>query len=317
MGHPLDRRACAALLNLHDKDHDGKLTAEEFAVAHAQLKALVTPTTVVPFTNLRVPRSLYLAVVIGVVAVLLCGIFLLAQRFQRCPCDLCTGVYVKTERIGSGAFGEVWFATGPGSGDEDGRYAIKCVPVTGVTAANRGVEEATQLARCRHRNLLQIKRQFFHSERVLFGSPYTFCIVTELCAEGDLREWACSRPSMQERECLLMAAQMIEGLQALHAAGVVHGDIKPENIFVNHDEHWHSTVYKIGDFGLAQAVDGIYYTQVGTPGYQAPEVIEASGDYDTKADVWSAGMVLLECICGFQGLFLGFFFSGVRIPVGG
>jgi len=189
VSHPLDYKACKALLNIHDTDGDRGLSREEFEVAHVHLKSLITPTIVVPFISLRVPRSLYLALILAALIVLATGGFFLFLRFQPCPCPLCNGTYRKTRRLGSGAFGEVWFATGPGDGlnGRGGRYAIKHVPVTGVTAANRGVEEATQLARCRHANLLQIKRQFFHSERVLYGSPFTFCIVTELCREGDLR----------------------------------------------------------------------------------------------------------------------------------
>merc|ERR1712159_875101 len=95
-------------------------------------------------------------------------------------------------------------------------------------------------------------------------------------------------------------SQVVQGLHTLHQSGIVHGDIKPENIFVSRDgSAWHDTVYKIGDFGLAQAVDGIYYAQVGTPGYMAPEVTQARRRYGTKADVWSAGIVLLETMKGF------------------
>jgi len=97
-----------------------------------------------------------------------------------------------------------------------------------------------------------------------------------------------------------MISQVVQGLEALHDSGIVHGDIKPENIFVSRDgSAWHDTVYKIGDFGLAQDVEGIYYAQVGTPGYMAPEVTQAHRRYGTKADVWSAGVVLLETMKGF------------------
>ena len=129
MGHPLDYNACVALLQIHDQNGDGLTKApepngnrdpnptanravglqEEFTVAHAHLKSLITPTIVVPFTSLRIPRSLYIAlgapqsesltlpltlnlnVVLGTIAVLFCGVLLLFQRFQNCPCELCRG----------------------------------------------------------------------------------------------------------------------------------------------------------------------------------------------------------------------------------
>jgi len=101
VSHPLDYKACKALLNIHDTDGDKGLSREEFEVAHLHLKSLITPTIVVPFTSLRVPRSLYLALVIATLAVFATGGFFLFLRFQPCSCPLCNGTYRKTRRLGA------------------------------------------------------------------------------------------------------------------------------------------------------------------------------------------------------------------------
>jgi carbon catabolite-derepressing protein kinase len=97
------------------------------------------------------------------------------------------------------------------------------------------------------------------------------------------------------RQCLL-------GLQSAHAKGVIHRDMKPENIFV--DEHFH---LHIGDFGLASVVDTSSTEHhiddvCGTTSYSAPEVfdwIDEKGAYDgCKADVWSLGCIFFLMLTG-------------------
>lgn len=243
----------------------------------------------------------YVGILVAALAAIVGGALFLAHRFQRCPCPLCTGIYEKETKIGQGSFGEVWMCRG----SEGGRYAVKSIPITGVLEANRGMEEATQLARCQHQNLLNIERQFFHNERVLLGNPFTLCIVTELCI-GDLREWTHDQEAFEERDCLHLGTQLLEGLHALHAGGTLHGDIKPENILISAaGSEWWQTRYKIADFGLSQRVDEIHSGyKVGTRGYMAPEVQRGSA-YSYAVDVWSTGIVLLECM----------WLSGVHVEV--
>ena len=118
----------------------------------------------------------------------------------------------------------------------------------------------------------------------------------ELCSEGDVREMLETEGGpFTERECLSMGAQLIQGLEALHVRNVVHGDLKPENVFASKvsdstgvGAHYS---YKIGDLGLAQHQDRIKFVEVGTPGFIAPEIRTGFYEYDIKADIWSLGMV--------------------------
>ena len=99
---------------------------------------------------------------------------------------------------------------------------------------------------------------------------------------------------------------MCQGVQHAHQKGVIHRDLKPTNILVV--EHDGRPVPKIIDFGIAKAVDrrlseSDFATQVGemvgTPAYMSPEQASSSGlDIDTRADIYSLGMVLYELVTG-------------------
>lgn len=92
---------------------------------------------------------------------------------------------------------------------------------------------------------------------------------------------------------------LFQAINHCHAQGVVHRDIKPDNIMITAD----NTVRLI-DFGLSKATKNNknMTTVAGTPFYMAPEVLE--GSYSAKADIWSLGVLLYTLVCGylpFQG----------------
>ncbi|ELP87344.1 interferon-induced, double-stranded RNA-activated protein kinase, putative [Entamoeba invadens IP1] len=81
--------------------------------------------------------------------------------------------------------------------------------------------------------------------------------------------------------------QIMKGIEYIHSKNIIHGDLKPANIFREGD------VLKIGDFGYASLITTNNKCKfVGTPGYTAPEV--ETGNYDTKIDIYSAGVILME-----------------------
>ncbi|MEO8888937.1 MAG: serine/threonine-protein kinase [Jatrophihabitantaceae bacterium] len=100
-----------------------------------------------------------------------------------------------------------------------------------------------------------------------------------------------------------VGAQLANALAYTHAKGVIHRDIKPANILLldparSHSEH---VVAKLSDFGIARMVDGTRMTMdgttVGTANYLSPEQA-TGGDLDQSTDVYSLGLVLLECLTG-------------------
>ena len=114
------------------------------------------------------------------------------------------------------------------------------------------------------------------------------------------------RQALSTRERLELFLQVCQGVQHAHQKGVIHRDLKPTNILVV--EHDGRPVPKIIDFGIAKAVDrrlseSDFATQVGemvgTPAYMSPEQASSSGlDIDTRADIYSLGMVLYELVTG-------------------
>src|SRR5258706_10097824 len=116
------------------------------------------------------------------------------------------------------------------------------------------------------------------------------------CYEGETLAQRIRRGPLPHNVALTFAIQIVKGLAAAHAKGVVHRDIKPSNIFVTSDG-----TLKILDFGLAKTMDAITLTEagtaVGTAAYMSPE--QASGlEAGHQSDLWSAGVVLYEMLSG-------------------
>jgi serine/threonine-protein kinase len=98
------------------------------------------------------------------------------------------------------------------------------------------------------------------------------------------------------REALAIMVPLLSGLAAAHRAGIVHRDVKPENVLVAPDGH-----LKVVDFGLARALTMTSQTRagliIGTVAYLAPEQVTGTGA-DTRTDVYAAGIVLFELLTG-------------------
>jgi len=95
-----------------------------------------------------------------------------------------------------------------------------------------------------------------------------------------------------------IAIQACAGLAAAHRAGVVHRDLKPDNILMRRDGH-----AVIADFGIARALVDHHSAErdgqiAGTPAYMAPEQVLGSSDIDGRADVYALGVTLYECLTG-------------------
>lgn len=123
-------------------------------------------------------------------------------------------------------------------------------------------------------------------------------LVMEYVEGPTLRDLIAAGP-LSVKEALGLVAQLLRPLGAAHRAGLVHRDIKPENVLLPSD----GSVAKVADFGLARAVTEVTQTTtgnvLGTVAYLAPELI-TSGDSTSRADVFSAGVVLYELLTGEQ-----------------
>ena len=118
------------------------------------------------------------------------------------------------------------------------------------------------------------------------------------CVEGtDLRALLHAEGVLDPPRALAICSQVANALDAAHASGLVHRDVKPSNVLLDANEH----VY-LADFGLTRQFDehgspGGESRSGGTPAYLAPEQIEG-GPLDGRADVYSLGCLLYECLTG-------------------
>ena len=96
--------------------------------------------------------------------------------------------------------------------------------------------------------------------------------------------------TMNEAEVIRLGTELCEALEICHGQNIIHRDIKPQNIFI---DRYGS--FKLGDFGIARKMEGMTSTlsQKGTFGYIAPEVVQGR-KYDTRADIYSLGLVLYQ-----------------------
>ena len=113
----------------------------------------------------------------------------------------------------------------------------------------------------------------------------------------DLRALLRAEGALEPARALAICGQVANALDAAHAKGLVHRDVKPSNVLLDANEH----VY-LADFGLTRRLDeqggpAGEGRSMGTPAYLAPEQIEG-GPVDGRADVYSLGCLLYECLTG-------------------
>lgn len=193
--------------------------------------------------------------------------------------------------LGRGGMGTVFLGRDPVLGRE---VAIKTISMGAEgeqgELRQRFLREASLAARFSHPNLLTIY-EFGEQEGILF-------IAMEFLKGVDL-SLLLERRLLGPRTVLELLAQVADGLSEAHQNGVIHRDIKPQNIRVLSTPR--GLLAKIMDFGIARSrMDG-HMTQtgavLGTPYYTAPEVLKG-GAADPRADLWAVGVVLYQAISG-------------------
>lgn len=197
------------------------------------------------------------------------------------------------ERIARGGMSTVYAAV-----DErlDRLVAVKVMsPALSADPAfsDRFAREARAAARLTHLNVVSVYDQ---GHEMGPGGHHVF-LVMELVEGRTLRELLRERGRLSPAEAVSIMEPVLSALSAAHRAGLVHRDVKPENILLSDDG-----VVKVADFGLARAVEtDIASTRtglmMGTVAYCAPEQI-AKGSSDPRSDVYSAGVVLFELLTG-------------------
>lgn len=152
--------------------------------------------------------------------------------------------------------------------------------------------------------LIQLSQPAYVHRFVEFSSWYEnrdkICLAMEFVQHGDLEKFI--QQGLSEDDTRQIAYQVLDGLSVMHRLDLVHRDIKPANIFVVQEQPtwW----VKIGDFSICKSTitrQTSLRTQVGTQGYQAPEILgliptRKAEMYDSKCDIWSFGCLVFELL---------------------
>lgn len=156
--------------------------------------------------------------------------------------------------------------------------------------AQHFVVEARAANRVRHPNVVDVHDVDFDGE-----TPY---IVQELLVGETLAE-KLSQGALSLEQTLEILMPITRALAHAHACGLLHGDIKPENIFLSLQHN--KLVPKLMDFGIARSIDSHAQSDEivgGSPAYLAPELFLDSAGRDPRSDLWALGIVLFECLAG-------------------
>ena len=208
------------------------------------------------------------------------------------------GPYQLLQLIGEGGFGEVWIAEQKKPVRR--RVAVKIVKAGMDTKEVLGRFEAERqaLALMDHPNVAKV----FDAGATDRGRPY---FVMEHVAGLAITDY-CDTGKMRIRDRLKLFMPVYQAVQHAHQKGIIHRDLKPSNILVTLVDG--NPVPKVIDFGIAKATTGTLtdrtiYTEIGrligTPEYMSPEQAQTTGlDVDTRADIYSLGVILYELLTG-------------------
>lgn len=206
------------------------------------------------------------------------------------------GKYELTRMLGKGGMGEVWEGEHQLTGR---RVAVKVLSQNYLT--NRKVmarfgREARAASAVAHEGIVEILDQ----DKMDDGLPF---LVMEFLDGESVGARIKAKRRLSQDEALAIMLPLLEALEAAHQAGVIHRDLKPDNVFIVPAERGEERI-KILDFGISQKADEIDHnlTQegsvLGTPHYMSPEQARGEAGVDVRADIYSAAVLCFECVVG-------------------
>jgi len=202
--------------------------------------------------------------------------------------------YVVDRLLGKGGLGEVWMVRHEML---DTLFALKTLDPDMAEEqpeyVKRFLREAKIASKIRHPNLVAVHDAGYDSAKDIYY------LVMDYVSGGTLRDAIAFGGIRSEKDAVQIVLQVASALAAARRFGLVHRDIKPENIMLTPEG-----VAKLVDLGVAKVSDGYDSIRTttrsvfGTPAYISPEQALDSSKVDTRADIYSLGIVLFEMLCG-------------------
>ncbi|MBY8344579.1 serine/threonine protein kinase [Streptomyces spinosirectus] len=203
--------------------------------------------------------------------------------------------YTANQILGRGSAGTVWLGEGP-----EGPVAVKLLRedlASDQELVGRFVQERTALLGLDHPNVVSVR------DLVVDGND--LALVMDLVRGTDLRTRLDRERRLAPAAAVAIVADVADGLAAAHAAGIVHRDVKPENVLLDMQGPLGpggSHPALLTDFGVAKLIDSPRRTRatkiIGTPDYLAPEIVEGLPPR-AAVDIYALATVLYELLAGF------------------
>jgi serine/threonine-protein kinase len=220
------------------------------------------------------------------------------------PGDLIADRYQIERFIGRGGMAEVFAGLNVRTGKRVALKWIRPALATTSEALARFRREAVAAGRIHHPNVVTVFDVVEHKSATW--------LVMELLEGDTLSEILNRVERMDPEDAFMLLIPAMRGVAAAHAHGVVHRDIKPDNIFICRAADGQRREAKVLDFGVSKLSDEsgdqvsitVTGNLVGTPTYMAPEQVRGNKTVDPRSDVYSLGVVLYQMLAGrppFQG----------------
>jgi eukaryotic-like serine/threonine-protein kinase len=204
---------------------------------------------------------------------------------------LLDGRYAVTARIAHGGMATVYLATDTRLDRQVALKVMHAELARDTDFVRRFIDEAKSVARLSHQNVVAVYDQ---------GADGAFLyLAMEYVPGRTLKDLLRERGRFTPAAALDVISGVLAGLAAAHTAGIVHRDVKPENVLLTEDGR-----VKVADFGLARAQAAAGHTRsgiiIGTVAYLPPEQVTGEAPSGSRGDVYSAGVLLFEMLTGRQ-----------------
>jgi len=197
------------------------------------------------------------------------------------------GRYVLADRIGVGGMGAVWRARDLRTGDW-------------VAAKVLGRHDAGLLLRFVHEQSVRIAHRHVLAPTGWAAENEVVVLTMDLVRGGSVAHLLADHGALPEQLVRVLLDQTLRGLAAVHAAGIVHRDVKPANLLLEATGRGRPHL-RVADFGIAASAEEDRWAEgrgpLGTVGYLAPEQLRGA-PADPRQDVYAAGVVAVELLTG-------------------